>query len=207
MMPSWLSKQAYFGQPKPESPPKRKRNARTPNLPLPVQTSYTSNLVEIPEDFLRPQAPDQWYPVTIRKIDFTAEGLPEYAAASAWILENVLSPRECAESLNLAEASAQSGANGDKWRPAMVNMGGNYEIMAADYRNSDRIVWDQPEVMARIIDRCFQAEGLKEQLSEVVGNESCLGKRAADVKERWIFTRPNERMRFLRYTAGQFFQR
>ncbi|KAI9728466.1 MAG: hypothetical protein M1828_003868 [Chrysothrix sp. TS-e1954] len=206
-MPSWLSKKAGYGQPKLESKGKKDRNAALPRTSHPVRTSYTSNAIEIPEKFLNFQASDHWEPLTIKKIDFAAEGLPEYSAASAWILENVLSPFECAELLKLAESSAQPGDNGDKWRPAMVNMGPNHEMMAPDYRNSDRIVWDHPEVMAQIMDRCFQAEGLREQLCEVVGNESCLGKSAAKVNEKWVFTRPNERMRFLRYREGQFFQR
>lgn len=206
-MPSLLSKFAGYGQPKSEPASKKSRNASSPRPSRPVRTSYTSNVVEIPEKFLKRPAADSWEPIKIQKIDFAAAGLPAYAASSAWILENVLSPSECQELLKLAEASAQPGEDGDKWRPAMLNMGGNYEMMAADYRNSDRIVWDQPEVMARIMERCFQAEGLQEQLSEIVGNESILGKRAAEVGEKWIMTRPNERMRFLRYRKGQFFQR
>lgn len=206
-MPSFLSKKMGFGQPKPEQSHSRPRTTADTAPPRPVRTNYTSIDVEIPPKFLKHPAPDQWNPITLKRIDFAAEGLPYYADASAWILENVLSASECAELLALAESSAQAGEGGDKWRPAMVNVGGNFEVLATGYRSSDRIVWDQAEVMGRIMDRCFEAEGLREQLCEVIGSASCLGPRAATVNEKWVFTRPNERMRFLRYRKGQFFQR
>ncbi|KAL9089562.1 MAG: hypothetical protein Q9159_002440 [Coniocarpon cinnabarinum] len=178
-------------------------------LPQPIHTSYTSRHVDIPADFLTTAAPDS-KPITANRIDFSKTPLPQYADSYAVILDNVLSQSECRRLIELAELSAPDQ---DKpWQPALVNMGQNYEVRLDDYRNSDRIIWDCPTLVDRIIERCFAAddgkigEDLKE-VSKARGNaESVIGERAAK-KQTWTFTRGNERMRFLKYEKGGFFNR
>lgn len=169
-----------------------------------VQTNYSSNEVGIPEDFLKEQAHD-CQPVRVSRIDFSNTVVPEYAGYYAIILDNVLSPSECQGLLKLAEESAIPDADGRLWRPAMVNIGGNYEMMATDYRNSDRIIWDSQEMINRIWERCLSGEGVQDDLARIDRNPFVQGERAANRGARWRFTRPNERMRFLRYTKGQYF--
>ena len=170
----------------------------------PVQTSYTSQEVEIPPSFLKDSA-DDCQAITSSRIGFDKTPLPEYSGYYAIVLENVLSPSECNTLLKLVEESAIPDGQVRKWRPAMVNMGGNYEMMATDYRSSDRIIWDSQEVVDRIWDRCLLAEGLKDDLARIESNPLVQGERAAQRGARWRFTRPNERMRFLKYGEGQHF--
>ncbi|WEW59544.1 hypothetical protein PRK78_005018 [Emydomyces testavorans] len=181
------------------------------NIPLSrvLETSYTSKDVHIPDSFLT-TPPSDARPITVNSIDFSASPLPEYKDYYAVVLDNVLSPSECAQLLSLAEQSVVEPhpANGDPWKPALVNIGPGREVLQQEYRNSDRIIWDNEEVMRRLLDRCFQADGIKERLSVIAG-EKCrtiLGKHGVDSGERWRIVKLNERMRFLRYVKGQYFR-
>lgn len=195
------------------------------------QTSYTSNPVVLPLNFLTKLPPDA-QPITTSRVDFANSALPQYKDAYALVLDNVLSPSECAKLLALAE---QSAINREApWQPALVNVGGNFEAPAPDYRNSDRIVWDEQTIVDRLIARILAADDgrlardvsslgpagkSKGTLGSLLGRfaldwsgpagadpKSVIGPRAAQA-QAWQVTRGNERMRFLRYTAGQFFNR
>lgn len=111
--------------------------------------------------------------------------------------------------IRLAEESAGAGDEGVKnkgWKPAMVNAGAGWEVFDAGYRKSDRIIWDQEDVVGRIWKRCLNAKGLGEDLGILQGKRGILGWRACERGDRWRVTRLNERMRFLRYGRGQFFR-
>ncbi|KFY32975.1 hypothetical protein V495_08557 [Pseudogymnoascus sp. VKM F-4514 (FW-929)] len=178
-----------------------------------VRTSYTSHPVSIPDNFLAPFADPS--SITVSKIDFANTELPEYKDLYAVVLDNVMSPQECEKLIHLAEQSA--GAHGDDetvenngWKPAMVNAGFNKEFLALDYRNSDRIIWDNEVIVQRLWERIVEAEGIKEHLSVLEGEKylPVLGERAVRRGDRWVVSRkgPNERMRFMKYGAGQFFR-
>lgn len=168
-----------------------------------IQTSYTSDPIEIIPDFLTVPASD-CRAITLEHIDFSKTDLPEYEGCFAVVLENVLSPSECATLLALAEKSATTSQG---WRPAMVNAGGNFEALATDYRNSDRIIWDNVEMVDRLWKRCCTAPGLAEMLSKPPMIQDFLSNRQISTGDHWRFSRLNDRMRFLRYGPGQFFKR
>ncbi len=181
-----------------------------------VQPNYTSAPVDVPSDFLIADAPDT-QPVTITPVDWPSTPLPENDGLYAVVLENVLSPSECATLLQLAEASVPNdherrGEGGSPWQPAMVNVGGGFEVLTPSYRNSDRIVWDNPDMVERLWKRCLRAPGLEERLREIPGSDRSItgnaryGQKKRDEKSRFVFHRVNERMRFLRYGSGQFFR-
>ena len=177
-----------------------------------VKTNYTSHPVDIPDDFLAPLKD----PSTIKvdKVDFANGELPEYKKLYAVVLDNVLSQEECNQLIHLAELSA--GGHGEKelvnngWIPAMVNAGVGREFLALDYRNSDRIVWDCSVLAERIWNRVIQGDGIKEYLSALHGKAyfPILGDGPTRRGERWIVTKQglNERLRFLKYGAGQYFR-
>jgi hypothetical protein len=177
----------------------------------PVRVDWTSQPVEVPADFLAPLST----PPTAEKIDFANSALPEYVDEYAVVLDNVLSPSECAQFIKLAEMS--QGAHADSgeavknngWQEAMVNVGGGYEVIIPDYRNSDRIIWDHSEIMNRLWKRILQADEVKRYLERLEGDkyESVLAQ--GSDKTAWAPTSQgiNERMRFLKYGAGQFFRR
>lgn len=107
-----------------------KRQEQTFAANRPIRTTYASNPVPIPPDFLLPLplAGTRANPVTARPVDWTAagaHGLPEYAGLYAVVLDHVLTPQECAQLLALAEASVPADAlvrngEGDPWGPALV---------------------------------------------------------------------------------------
>lgn len=173
------------------------------------QTNYTNNPVIIPDDFLTTTPPDA-QPLTIEQIDFSTTVLPEYAGCYAAVLDNVISPSECETLLKLAEASvpaSEQGERGDAWQPALVNIGGGFEVLSPEYRSSDRIIWDQQTVVDRLWDRCLAVPGLRQKLEVVEQDVVVLGPSRSGRVQRWEFRRLNDRMRFLRYGRGQFFRR
>ncbi|KAF9880806.1 hypothetical protein CkaCkLH20_01848 [Colletotrichum karsti] len=173
----------------------KKQSAPT-SIGQPVRTSYASNDVPIPADFLSGPPPD---PVTLTRIDWSGTPLPENGDRYAVVLDNVLTPAECAQLIALAEASATTADA--PWQPAMVNIGGGFEILEPAYRSSDRIIWDQQAVVDRLWARCALAPGLREDLATFHRLAPARGGKVG-----WKFDRFNKRMRFLKYGPGQFFR-
>lgn len=194
---------------------KRELVSQTPSLKDPqiVKTSYTSVPVNIPKDFLAPLRDPSV--IKTEKIDFEKTTLPEYRKLYAVVLDNVLSQEECKQLIHMAEKSAGGHSDDHEvpnsgWRPAMVNAGPGKEFLALDYRNSDRIIWDEKVLAKRLWDRVLQSQAVKEYLS-VLDEDLCptvLGKSATGREERWVATKQgvNERLRFLKYGAGQYFR-
>lgn len=170
---------------------------------VPQKVEYVSRHVDIPDDFLR-SPPSK--PVILKPVLFTSSGLPEYDDCYAVTIENVLSQEECDVLARLGESSVPvpPGAISEHspWKPAMVSIGEGLEYNSTEYRDSDRIIWDQQEVVDRIWARCVQAEGLEERLAVVEEPED----RIWGIP-RWNFRRMNKRMRFLKYSKGQYFKR
>lgn len=160
-----------------------------------VTTDYTSNDVAIPDSFLT-GPPSK--PVVSTQIDWANTALPENKDRVAFVVDNILSPEECTQLLALAEASVPVEDGASAWKPAMIAVGVGREAPAPGYRESDRIIWNQQVVVDRIGERILQAEGVRELLATFP--EPYLG-------GEWKFRRINERMRFLKYSAGQFFKR
>ena len=167
----------------------------------PVKTVYRSNDLTMPDNFLTSDPADA-QPITHTPIDFDNSVLPEFAGCYAVVLDNVLSPSECAQLLQLAEASVmdEDKQDGSSWRPALVNIGGGYEVQVPDYRKSSRIIWDNQEIVDRLWARMAALPEMQEKLSSVPGI-TAFGK-----KVNHEFYRVNKRLRFLKYTPGEFFK-
>ncbi|KAI0971613.1 oxidoreductase domain-containing protein [Xylaria arbuscula] len=171
--------------------------------PEPVKTVYRSNDVTIPDDFLRSR-PAEAQPITYDPIDFKNSVLPEYANCYAAVLDNVLNRAECAQLLELAEASVmdEDKQNGSSWGAALVNIGGGFEVEIPDYRKSSRIIWDNQEIVNRLWERMAAVPEVKEKLSTVPG----LAISTKVQKIEYDFYRVNKRLRFLKYVPGEFFK-
>lgn len=184
----------------------RARNARPAKKKepgAPVKTVYRSNAVAIPDQFLRSDPADA-QPIIYDPIDFAASVLPEYAGYYAVVLDHVLSPSECAQLTQLAEDSVmdEDREDGSPWRAALVNIGGGYEVEVPDYRKGGRIIWDSQDIVDRLWERMAAVPEIREALST-------LPKGAVDEsvdRTKYEFYRVNERLRFLKYTPGQFFR-
>ena len=175
-----------------------------------VKTNYKSHEVKIPDDFLAP-LPDPTS-IKVEKIDFANSELPEFKRLYAVVLDNLLSQEECDQLIHLAELSA--GGHDEKkladngWIPAMVNAGVGREFYAPEYRNSDRIVWDNKMLVERLWNRVLQGKGIKDYLSVLDGQDYYSVDSTIRNGQRWAATTQgmNERMRFLKYGAGQYFR-
>lgn len=171
---------------------------RDPSKNMLTKVDYTSNDIPIPDFFLS-SPPEK--PITTHPIDFANSPLPQYDGHTAIVLDNVLSPEECKELLSLAEASVpRPDESAPAWKPALISAGPGWEAPAPGYRESDRIIWNQQTVVDRLWERCMLSEGLRELLAVVPPQPYMKG-------GKWVFSRFNERMRFLKYSPGQFFKR
>ncbi|EME46070.1 hypothetical protein DOTSEDRAFT_70157 [Dothistroma septosporum NZE10] len=102
--------------------------------------------------------------------------------------------------LKAAEASTEQG-----WERAMINVGGGRQELMLDERNCGRIIWDQSEVATKVWKRIEHQPEVQEivrldNVPQIFGNGP--QKRG----EVWRFSRPNERMRFLKYVGGEYFR-
>ncbi|OCK88254.1 uncharacterized protein K441DRAFT_669401 [Cenococcum geophilum 1.58] len=148
----------------------------------------------LPAGFLDGPAPN----LIISRIDFKKTPLPEYQDLYAVILDNALSPEEC----NMLVAAAES-TTGGKWERAMVNVGGGRQRLDEGTRNCGRIIWDSPEIVAKIWARVGASVPELQRLEKwpkVTGNGPTRR------NEVWNLTRCNERMRFLKYSKGEYFK-
>ncbi|KAI0451135.1 hypothetical protein F5B21DRAFT_516974 [Xylaria acuta] len=169
----------------------------------PVKTVYRSKDVAVPDDFLKSDPADA-QPITHNPIDFKNSVLPEYKGCYAVVLDHVLSPSECTQLLELAEDSVmdEDKEGRSSWRPALVNVGGGYEVEIPDYRKSERIIWDNQEIVDRLWARMAALPEIRESLLTLPG----LTIGASVERTKYEFYRVNKRLRFLKYTAGQFFK-
>ncbi|KAL8708384.1 MAG: hypothetical protein Q9220_006765 [cf. Caloplaca sp. 1 TL-2023] len=152
----------------------------------------------LPEDFLSRPAVH----VTKQIIDFPAANIPEFADCYASIIDGAFSSEECKALISAAEASADG-----KWEPATVNVGSGIPQYSPRIRNHERIIWDDAGVMGKIWDRIKDhvPEILSIEEEEVHVDSPTTG---LNVPKVLLYTasRLNERMRFLRYTGGQYFK-
>jgi hypothetical protein len=68
------------------------------------------------------------------------------------------------------------------------------------------ILWDNSEIVERIWDRCCLAVGVRDELRHVEGHSEVQSEKTADLSEKWVFSRLNERMKLLKYGAGHYFK-
>jgi hypothetical protein len=159
--------------------------------------------VDIPSTFLGGPSPA---PIVAKDVPFKTSDVPEYNGSVAVILDNVISPEECKQLIALAEDSVprtedeDAAADFSAWKPAMVSSGVGTEFMDQSYRNSDRIVWDEQTIVDRLWERCMDVPQVKEAIARV-------NKINGRPDGKWVFHEPNKRMRFLKYSKGQFFKR
>lgn len=150
----------------------------------------------LPEDFLTTPAKN----ITVSRIDFSQSSLPMYRDRYAVVLENVLSPEECETLIKGAEATAAKG-----WERAKINIGGGKQMLMEDERCCGRIIWDSRDLVAKVWKRIEHVP----EVQEITRLDNCpviFGNGPAMRGEVWKFSRPNERMRFLKYVGGEYFR-
>ncbi|KAL8645693.1 MAG: hypothetical protein Q9226_007187 [Calogaya cf. arnoldii] len=151
---------------------------------------------KLPSDFLL--KPNSGLQVRKTIIDFKGTPVPEYQGLYAAILDNAFSREECDALIRAAEATTAG-----QWEQAMINIGGGKQMLIPDARDCGRIIWDDKDIVARIWARVKDSVpeiALLNNMPHVTGNGP------AKRKEVLHMTRLNERMRFLKYTSGQYFR-
>ncbi|KAI1332942.1 oxidoreductase domain-containing protein [Xylariaceae sp. FL0255] len=170
----------------------------------PQKVIYRSNDVAIPDDYLRADPADA-KPITHTAIDFENSVLPEYKGLYAVVLDNVLSPSECAQLIQLAEDSVmdEDKEDGSSWRPALVNVGAGYEVEIPNYRKSERIIWDHQDIVDRLWARLSAVPDIRDSLTTLPKSAN---PGSIDENDAQDFYCINKRLRFLKYTSGEFFK-
>jgi hypothetical protein len=132
--------------------------------------------------------------------------LDEYDGLYAVVLDGVLSPDECRNLVRLAENSTKPSTGSDSaiWERAMVNVGGGMQVMSEGTRKCGRIIMDSQD----IVDQLWERVGPHlPELLVLSSSPDITGEGPAKRREIWRLTRLNERMRFLKYTQGEYFKR
>jgi len=137
--------------------------------------------------------------VKVWRIDFEEENLPEYEGLYAVVLDNVFTAEEC-EQLIVAAERRTDGV----WEPALINIGMGMQELRLDARNCGRIIWDDHAIVEELWNR---VKGYVPELESVSNAPDITGNGPAKRKETWQMSRLNERMRFLKYGAKQYFKR
>lgn len=142
-------------------------------------------------------------PVVTHNVDWRAVELPEYEGKLAFVIDNVFSLEDCQKLLAAGELSAP-------WTPAAVNAGpeDTEGAVLPDYRKSSRILLDNQELADDILGK------LRPHLPGDLHNapssrfwqfdQGSLPKGRA-LGTRIQLTRLNERLRYLKYLPGDFF--
>ncbi|KAJ7274016.1 hypothetical protein C8J57DRAFT_1314256 [Mycena rebaudengoi] len=125
------------------------------------------------------------------RVDFAAEGLPEYDGCYAVVLDSLYSKPELSSFLAQVEEFSP-------WQIAQVNVGPDVAYTNTAYRNGERIIYDSFELSEQIFSK------IRPHLADIEEiEESVLGGQAI---QKWRMVRMNERLRFLRYQKGGFFR-
>lgn len=140
--------------------------------------------------------------MTAKQVDFSKTSLPQYSGYYAVVIDNVLSPAECQAWIDASEATTEPKGT---WERAMVNIGGGQQKMIEDIRNCGRIIWDSQDMVNRLWSRLATLPEV-EAITKLKNMPHITGAGPAKRGEVWRFTRPNERMRFLKYVGGEYFR-
>ena len=151
----------------------------------------------------------------VLQVDFAQYGLPRLSSQTCIIIDNLLTP----DDQNKLYTSAVSSG---EWVAAEVNVGSGRQVLAKDYRNSDRIILDSEELAKWLFEKIephlpdhvvsipkarhhaqIRSPAYKEAKEKSV--EAALGTNAKPKEPVAKCTRLNERLRFLRYEKGMFF--
>lgn len=151
----------------------------------------------LPADFLSSPGPEK----VVGTVKFKEVGLPEYDGLYAVVIDNCLTKEECNDIVRAAEATTK----GKLWEQALVNVGNGEQRLMTDVRDCGRIIWDDGDLVAKIWSRVKDC--VLPDIEYVKNKPEVTGFGPMKRGQVLQMTRPNERMRFLRYEPGQYFRR
>ncbi|KIO31410.1 hypothetical protein M407DRAFT_219775 [Tulasnella calospora MUT 4182] len=156
-------------------------------------------------------SPTEPNPVVVHKVDWEELGFSENKGRVALIIDNAFTLKDCQKLLKAAEDSAP-------WSVAAVHRGpGDTKgVVAENYRRSSRILLDNVELADFILSKlkphmpeeAVDAPKSKYWQFKRVDSKDNLDKlkKKAESTDRVQLTRLNERLRYLKYVEGDFFE-
>ncbi|KAI1378556.1 hypothetical protein F4677DRAFT_411195 [Hypoxylon crocopeplum] len=154
-----------------------------------------SEIARAKEPLLDPQGPGG-PPVTATRIDFSQSSLADhYSPYFAMVLDNLLTPAECAAVLASAGSDWKALNKGDSWRECERILCISHDWARA---LSDRIAPHLPE------ETKIMRKG--DPLAEYIAGTANLKASQGASKAVWRFKEADERLSFLRYRPGHHFK-
>lgn len=155
--------------------------------------------LSLPTNFLEDTVPN----LTASRVHFEPNTTPESREPYISIVDNVLTLDECSTLIDAIRARSETA-----WETIVGNDNGDGQGFLTDNRKCRRIMWDSPELAAKVWNRMNCAVPEVQRLSqwpEVTGPPESMS--GGGEREVWRMVRLNERMRFMRYSRGEFFKR
>ena len=134
-----------------------------------------------------------------RIIDFAKTEVDEYAGYFAMVIDDILTPEECAHLLSLVQP-----ADDAPWPPATVTAYNGSQMLVPDSRHCGRIIFNSATVAARLLDRI--RPHIPPDVAVLDNVPDITGQMPVIRKEKWEVSRLNEALKFLRYEAGDYFR-
>jgi hypothetical protein len=189
------------------SPPPPRSLKHAPSPAMSVSYKRTAQALSLPP----PPADGS---LRVLQVDFASLGLPDLSSRTCLIIDNLLTPEDVAK---LYCAATLSGP----WVQAKVSVAIGLEILNTEYRNSGRIILDDHVLAGWLFDKI--EPHLSDSVRRVNGAEhhgsigssyydEVVSTRKKDDGSEVVIepvarvTRLNERLRFLRYEPGMYFQ-
>ncbi|KAG8925076.1 hypothetical protein FRC00_004371 [Tulasnella sp. 408] len=172
----------------------------------------STTVFKLPEPPVAPSS-DQPAPVVVHKVDWEEAGFSEYKGRVAFIIDNAFTPEDCRKLLEAAEDFAP-------WSVAAVHsgrpqVGDEQGVVMKDYRRSSRIMLDDPKLADFILSKL--KPHMPEEAVDVPKSQYWQFKRDDSENQdglkkevgkdgRVRLTKLNERLRYLKYVEGDFFE-
>lgn len=147
--------------------------------------------------------------MTLAYIDFSGPLHSEYGSPPCYAatIDNAFTATECAALVAWAQSQGRA------WAPALISGADGEQVLAEDVRNCARIMADDRAVAAWLLGRVRPL--LEEDVGVVKGGRfldpGARWRRVVGMTQwqegRWRMTRLNERLRFLKYGPGEYFER
>ncbi|KAJ6504720.1 hypothetical protein C8R47DRAFT_1103362 [Mycena vitilis] len=139
----------------------------------------------------------------VQPIDFAATSLTHYSGFYATVIDDFLTPAECAELRELASSTGE-------WQPAGLMTNGTTQTVHSNFRNSDRVLRVDADTANMIYERLrplvpeLHLITPDSEWASIVGKPAKAGARTQ--RPSWKMVRVNPRLSFLRYGPGHYFK-
>ncbi|KAL1882846.1 hypothetical protein Daus18300_000484 [Diaporthe australafricana] len=140
---------------------------------------------------------------TARLIDFKETNLGLYEDFFAMVIDDLVTPRECAALLSAVQPPAPAADNNKPWPPATVTAHDGSQFVDLMSRDCGRIIHESQALADALLDRILPH--LPPAIVSLRNAPNIAGQAAVINKETWEIARLDSALRFLKYEPGQYF--